>query len=476
MKYVPRVYQKRGIKMLLEKPHAGLFLDPGLGKTSTVLAAYKVLRARGFVKKLLVVAPRRVCLLVWPKEAAKWDDFKDLRVHFLHGKGRDLSVDADVYLINPEGLEWLFDELLDARRWPFEWLVVDESTKFKKTNTKRFKLLRNFLHRFLRRTILTGTPTPRGLLDLFGQMFVLDMGKSLGKYITHYRNEFFMQTGYGGYTWVPREGSRERILRRIAPVTLTMSAEDWLELPPLVENVVEVTLPDEAMAKYVEFEREMIAELSSGRKLVAGSAAVVSGKCRQLANGGIYVDDRPGEDGRSRRREVEELHEAKVDALEELVEELAGEPLLVAYSFEHDLMRLRRRFGAKTPAFERSLSDADALRLEREWNEGRIPLLLAQPQSTAHGLNLQDGGHNLCFYAPEWDYEISYQFIRRLLRQGQSAKRVNCHFLIARGTVDEDMLKSYRAKHRDQRTVIDLLKVGAGERLARVLKGRGARG
>lgn len=470
MKYEPRVYQRRGIKMLLSKPHCGLFLSPGLGKTSTTLAAYKLLRDRGFVNKVLVIAPRRVCMLVWPKEVAKWDQFRSLRVHFLHGKNRDLSVDADVYLINPEGLEWLVNKTLYLRRWPFEWLVVDESTKFKKTNTKRFKLLKTILTKFQRRTILTGTPTPRGLLDLFGQMYIVDQGKSLGRYVTHYRNEFFDQTGYGGYTYVPKHGAVERVLRRVAPVTLTMTAEDWLEMPELVENVVEVELPPEARAHYIELEREMLTELDSKRVLVAGSAAIVAMKCRQLVNGGVYVErlEGSGEDLR-RWREVVELHDAKVDALEELLEERNGDPTLVVYSFEHDLARIRRRLGPKTPALSSGLSDKEALSLEAAWNAGDLPVLLAQPQSTAHGLNLQDGGRNLTWFSMEWDYEIMHQMIQRVYRQGQR-RQVIVDFLVVKNSVDEDVLAVYRDRHRDQAKVLDLLKVRVRQRVAQVSK------
>lgn len=465
MKFTPREYQTRGIRYLLEKAHAGLFLEPGLGKTATVLAAYTLLKRRGFVKKLLVVAPRRVCLLVWPQEAAKWDEFKHLRVHFLHGKGRHLRADADVYLINPEGLPWLLEELRRTRTWPFEWLVVDESTKFKKSNTVRFKLLRGVLHRFLRRTILTGAPTPKGLLDLFGQVFVMDLGQSLGRYVTHYRNEFFYPTGFGGYTWVPQPDAHERILARLEPSVLTMRAEDWLELPERVDHVLKVTLPSTVMAQYQELEREMVATLAT-KKVVVGSASAVSMKCRQLASGGVYRDV---VDPRTHQlsREVVEVHEAKVDALEELRDELAGEPLLVAYEFAHDLTRLRRRFGADVPALEGGLSDAALLDLEARWNRGDVPLLLAQASSTAHGLNLQAGGAAVAWFSLTYDYETFHQFNLRVLRQGQLAKRVKYYYLVAEDTVDEDTLRVVLGRHTDQRRVLADLVEAARRRLAR---------
>lgn len=458
MKFKPRNYQRKAIKFLLEKGHAGLFQDPGMGKTSEVLAAFKILRAEGLINRALIIAPLRVCHSVWPKEVRKWDDFRDLRIHVLHGKGRDLDAKADIYCINPEGLGWLFVELSKRKRWPFEWLVVDESTRFKHTNTQRFRLLKNHLAKFLRRTILTGTPTPNGLLDLFGQMFVVDSGKSLGRFITHFRNEFFFPSGYGGYEWKLQRDAEARIMARVKPVTLSMAAEDYLELPERVDNTIEVDLPEEVMRKYRELEREMIVQLES-KTLVAASAGVVSMKCRQVANGGVYVDGPKG-------RETVQLHDAKVDALESLVEELGGSPLLVAYEFGHDLERIRARFGKKTPAIHGGMAVKESLRLEAAWNAGDLPMLLAQPQTVAHGLNLQESGFNIAWFGLIWDWEVHHQFNLRVLRQGQRSKRVFIHHIIANDTVDKIIYEALRDKHRDQKSFLNGLKAKLYTRIA----------
>ena len=455
MKFKPRDYQRKAIKFVLERGHSGLFMAPGLGKTSVIMAAFKLLRAAGHVRKLLVIAPLRVCHSVWPKESRKWDEFRGLRVHVLHGDGKDLDVDADIYCINPEGLGWLFTELHSRKGpWPFEWLVVDESTRFKHTNTQRFKILRNHLGEFMRRTILTGTPTPNGLLDLFGQMFVVDSGKSLGRFITHFRNEFFYPGGYGGYEWKPQPDAEARILARVRPATLSMAAEDWLELPERVDAMIEVELPNAAMAKYKELELEMIVELEKGKTLVAGTAGVAAMKCRQVANGGVYVEAR----GKPKDREAVEVHSAKVDALEDLVEQLQGSPLLVAYEFEHDLERIRKRLGKNTPAAHGGMSAKEHIKLEAAWNAGERPVLLAQPQTVAHGLNLQESGYNICWFSMIWDLEIYQQFNLRVLRQGQRAERVIIHHIVAGDTVDQEIYDALLDKHRDQKSFLDGLK------------------
>ena len=452
MKFAPRVYQRRAIKFMLQEGHCGLFLEPGLGKTAAALATFKLLKRTGLVNKALVIAPLRVCHSVWPKESRKWNEFRELRVHVLHGDGRDLDVEADLYCINPEGLGWLFMELLGRAEWPFEWLIVDESTKFKNTASQRFKLLKNHLGNFMRRTILTGTPTPNGLLDLFGQMYIVDSGRSLGRYVTHYRNEFFYPSGYGGYEWKPQKDAEKRIMARVKPVTLSMAAADWLELPERVDNEIEVELPPDAMRKYKELERELITKLED-LTVTAANAGVAAMKCRQVANGGIYVSG-------SGEREIVQIHDAKTDALESLIEELQGSPLLVAYEFGHDLVRIRARFGKKMPALHGGMPSREALRIEAAWNAGDISVLLAQPQTVAHGLNLQESGHTICWFGMIWDYEVYQQFVLRVLRQGQRASRVFVHHIIAKGTVDEIIADALRAKHRDQRAFLDGLKSG----------------
>ena len=288
VKWKPHAYQKGAIKFLLERACAALFLDPGLGKTSITLGAVKILLAEKLIRRVLVVAPLRVCYSVWPKEVKKWEDFQNIRVAVLHGKDkeRNLRSEAEVYVINPEGLAWLMTDgrfkLLGA-----DVLVIDESSKFKHTNTARFKTLRPVLSKFSRRYILTGTPCPNGLLDLFGQVYILDLGKSFGPFITHYRTEFFEPTGFGGFTWVPKHGTEERIQKLLKPLALRLSAKDYLELPELIPVKVEIELPPDARKIYDQLETELIT-LVDGQVVTALSVAAANTKCRQVANGGLY--------------------------------------------------------------------------------------------------------------------------------------------------------------------------------------------
>lgn len=732
MKYIPHEYQKTAIKFLVSHGSAGLFLDPGLGKTSIVYAAFKVLKKQGMVDQMLVVAPLRPAHSVWPQEAVKWDDFAELKVVVLHGpkKAELLKEDADVFVINPEGLQWyfktvkqlpemltidecfpagtkvmtetgsqtieslragnkvqtsfgsqtvlktssrltttmvelklqtgkilrctpehpvftdlgwlpahsvkgrqvydpgglsnlrytvqngsadhtakrraemllqvlrqetdvahsasristedgqnvchsihgqnfleqgtaldrgvqseefgssessgtptdypwwernwddlvrevdtstpsgkIFVELRNKIGWKAAWLsyllqsrfwestdedsvgsgrakslskkgagrekgeeavgtwvesvshiklghpetvynlevegcpnyfaegfLVHNCTRFKHANTQRFKVLRPNLERFSRRYILTGSPAPNGLMDLFGQIYILDMGNALGRFITHFRANYFAPSGYGGFEWKPRPGAVEAIYECLKPLVLRMSGADYLSLPPLVNNTIKIHLPEKAQAVYQQMEDMLVVALKDD-VIMAANAAAATNKCRQIANGGVYHDD--GE-----KHSI--VHEAKLDAVEELVEELSGKPAFVAYEFQHDLHRLRTRFpsapflgGGVTPKRQREV--------ELMWNAGEIPVLLAQPQSVAHGLNLQGTGAAVIWHSLTWDLELYEQFIRRVWRQGQK-ERVVVHHLIAMGTVDEVIMKVLQGKDKTQRHLLDALK------------------
>lgn len=443
--YKPHNYQKEAIKFLIANSYAGLFQDPGLGKTSETYAAFKILRQQGFVRRMLVVAPLRPAYSVWPQEAQKWSDFASLKVCVLHGENRRLNTDSDVDVINPEGLKWLFGEVSKLRSFPWEMLVIDESTRFKHTDTLRFKTLKPWLPKFLRRYILTGSPAPNGLMDLFGQIFILDRGHALGRYITHYRQEFFAQTGFNGYDWKLREDSEEKIHQRIKPLVLRQSAEDYLDLPPLVENVIRVDLPPAARKVYEQMEEHLIAELESG-VITAATAAAASSKCRQIANGGIY--DESGE--------WRHVHDAKTEAVQELVEELSGKPAFIAYEFRHDLARLQKAFPL-APYLGGGVAPAKGRAVEAAWNAGQLPVLLAQPASVAHGLNLQGVGAAVVWHSLTWDLEHDEQFVRRVWRQGQK-ERVVVHRVVARHTLDEVVLAAVRGKGRVQRNLLASLK------------------
>jgi SNF2 family DNA or RNA helicase len=439
-------YQREAVKFGVSRATAAFLLDPGLGKTAIELMVFKILKAKGIAEKMLVVAPLRPCYSVWPEEIKKWEEFKDLTCVVLHGpeKAARLREDVDIYIINPEGLEWLSKQGVDP--W-FDVLVVDESTRFKHANTKRFKLLRPMLPRFKRRYILTGSPAPNGLMDLFGQIYILDLGSTLGRYITHFRLQYFNPTGYGGYTWVPRRGAEEQIYARLRPLALRMSAEDYLELPELIYNTVTVDLPPPAMKLYKEMETSLIAAVKDGT-VIAANAAAATGKCRQIANGGIYHEG--GE-------KWTDIHEAKLDAVEEIVEELQGKPALIAYEYQHDLSRLLQRFGKDTPHIGGGVGGTRFREIEAAWNAGDIPVLLAQPQSVAHGLNLQGTGAAVIWHSLTWNLEDYEQFIRRVWRQGQK-ERVIVHHVIAKGTIDELIVKMLNAKDKTQRALLGALR------------------
>lgn len=483
--WTPHVYQKRAVKWLLEHANAGLFLDPGLGKTSITLAAIKLLKTRGVFRGALIIAPLRVCHLVWPEEIKKWSNFSGLRVEILHDKDKEKALfrDADVYLINPEGLDWLFGPLpinskpgKDApaevhRAWLRMWavhqkelaraapltkeilrktnvLVIDESTKFKNHNSKRFKVLKQFLYKFDFRWILTGTPAPNGYTDLFGQCFVMDEGLSLGRYVTHYRNAYFDQVGFGGFTCRLKKDADKAIHAKLRASVLSLCAEDYLDMPRMIHNVVKVNLPGKARDVYRDMETEMLATIENC-EVEAVNAAVASMKCRQIANGAVYQDKRASD-------KYLNIHDEKINALMDLVEQLSGQPLLLAYEFGHDLERLKKAF-PKVPAIGISSSSVDK-KIVDAFNAGDVSLLLGHPASMAHGLNLQGACYNVGFFSIFWNFEFTDQFIRRVYRQGQQAKTVFVHTFVARDTVDEVMLKVRASKNKTQRHLITELK------------------
>lgn len=458
-RWVPHSYQKKAAKWLVEHPAAALFLDPGLGKTSITLAAFKALRRAKQAERMLVIAPLRVCYSVWPGECRRWKEFNDFKVVVLHGKDKEaaLQEDADIFVINPEGLNWL---LVPKRfnKLKVDTLVVDELTKFKHPRTARFKKLKGFLNKFRRRWGLTGTPAANGLLDLFGQMYVIDGGYSLGKYITHYRMKYFRAIDPNGWKWVPQEGADEKIYERLSKLALSMSAEDYLELPELMHGNIVVELPPNAQRIYEELEDELITKIEENL-VVAQNAAAAAVKCRQVANGGIYLDATEETPATSGVREWEHLHDAKTEALVELVDELQGQPLLVAYEFQHDAQRIVEALGEDVPVIGGGVSAKESQRIVDEWNAGEHRVLVGHPQSIGHGLNLQSGGaRHICWYGLTWDFELYDQFIRRIWRQGSRADRVFVYHIIAEGTVDHLVLRALGSKNRKQKALFDALK------------------
>jgi SNF2 family DNA or RNA helicase len=449
--WVPKDYQKKAIRWLLERGGAGLFLDPGLGKTSIALAAFKILRDKGINKRMLVIAPRRPMYSTWPAEINKWAEFDDITYVVLHGDDKDdaLRVPADVYLINPEGLQWL----LSGNRLAMlkcDILCVDELTKFKNPGTQRFKMLKPVLGQFLRRWGLTGTPASNGLMDLFGQCFVLDQGAALGRYITHYRANYFMQSGFGGYDYKPTPGAFDKIMEKIRPLALHMQAEDYLDLPELVSLKVMVQLPPAARTAYKEMEDKFFTELN-GEEVSAVSASAVGIKCRQIANGAVY----------NVNKEVTAVHDEKLNAFADLLEELNGSPALVLYEFDHDRDRILERFPG-TPYIGGGQSDKKVSAYIMEFNAGRLPVLLGHPASAGHGLNLQQVSNHVIWYGLPWDFELYDQAMRRVYRQGNPNTHVFIHHIIAEKTLDERVLKVLGQKDRLQRTLLNALKEEQG--------------
>lgn len=455
------------MKFLLGHAAAGLFLKPGLGKTAITLGAFEFLRKRGMAKRMLVVAPLRVCYSVWPREIAKWGEFSHLRAVILHGpeKAGLLRQNADIFLINYEGLEWLLNAARLGKRTMqidpamlkmlnCDVLVFDELSKMKNGGSDRFQAMRHALHLFARRWGLTGSPASNGLLDLWGQCFCLDTGRSLGPYVSHYRNEYFIPDRYG-YKWTIQPGAEDRIYVRIAPLVLQMG-DDMLDLPELTDNIIQVDLPESVMDLYRKMERDFLTALDD-EIVTAATAAAASMKIRQIASGGIYHDPQM-----NKPRAWTNLHTEKISALADLVDELQGQPLLVAYEFEHDVDRLRKQFPKAVYACDLAPRQFDAT--VEKWNRGEIPLLFGHPASMGHGLNLQGAGKDVCFLSPTWNFELFDQFVRRVYRQGNQHSKVTVHHIIAAGTIDERVLGVIRGKDRTQNALFAALKKLAKEK------------
>ena len=456
-KWTPHDYQRESVMFLLEHAAGGLWLDPGLGKTVITLTAFAARLAARTAHRMLVIAPMRVCRSVWPKEAAKWTDTSGLRVVFLHGPKRDqmLSEDADVFCINPEGLAWLLERGTSRfSRIQCDILAIDEVTKFKHTNTQRFKLLKPFLSRFRTRWTLTGTPAPNGLMDIFGQIYCLDLGHALGGYITAFRNEYFDATGFGDYTWALKEGSEERIYEKVRPLVLRIGEEVLTDLPKLIFNDIKVELPADAMRAYKEMETHLITMLNDGTTINAVSAGTAAGKCLQICNGGVYynVDN----EDFTVTRKAKDIHSAKLEALDDLLEEINHKPALVLYSFDHDKERLKKAYpGAPCVA---DLSDKACDAVFDKWNRGEVPILLAQSDSIAHGLNLQGGGQHIIWFGMSWNLETWLQAIKRLHRQGSEFKHIFCHTILAEGTIDETVRAVVRMKDANQNALLNAVR------------------
>ena len=421
---------------------------------------------------MLVLAPLKPAYLVWPMEATKWKDFEGLRVQVLHGPTRDESLiaDADVCVLNFDGLDWLLGakrqraannkvsvktDIARFVKFGFDTLVIDELTRVKHHNSGRSRVLGTVLHLFARRWGLTGSLVANGLLDLFGQYLAID-SRIFGPYVTHYRAKYFLPD-YSGFGWRLREGCEEEIYACIRPATLRLAAEDYVDMPQVMDVTRSFPLPEEIRKIYDSLEDDLIAKIAK-KTVTAANAGAASSKCRQVCSGACYlepdvIDLLTKPMARRAGKEWIDLHDEKLDLLEDLVEELQGAPLLVAYDFKHDLAKLQRRFGTDkhpVPFIGGGTKPAEFQRIEKAWNAGQIPLLFGHPQSMAHGLNLQGAGQHVAWYSMTWDLELYDQLIRRVRRQGSKASRVWVYHLIAEKTIDEIMLHALRHKGRGQ--------------------------
>jgi SNF2 family DNA or RNA helicase len=455
VKYVPRPYQQRATDFAVEHPRCALWLEMGLGKTSSTLAAIRELLHFGEVSRVLIVGPLRVAYQVWPAEIRKWDEFHGLSFTRLRGVPNwrhTLTHKAtDIHLINYENLEWLVETRL--KDWPYDLIVLDESSRVKNPSAKRFRALRRVMKARpeVRMIQLTGTPSPNGLVDVWAPAWLLDRGQRLGDTLEAFKRRWFNVSDYGAE---PKKFAQEQIEAKLRDIVVSMRAADYLQLPRLVMNEIKVELPDKAMGQYAQLERSMFIELqrvmehgTEFEKVTAFSSGALTNKCLQLASGAVYLQDPvTGEPS----REWAAVHDAKLEALDEVLEEAAGAPVLVVYWFKSDLERLQRRYPHGV------VMDKQGTAIER-WNRGELPLLFINPGSAGHGLNLQDGGNIMVWFSMQWSLELFQQTNARLHRSGQT-KPVYCHLLLARGTLDEDVVLRLQDKASVQAILMERLK------------------
>ncbi len=449
MKYSPHDYQEYAIRFLLENPVAAIFLDMGMGKTSIVLTAIMQLMYERFeVSKVLIIAPLRVARNTWPEEIRKWEHLKGMTFSVVVGTAAErqaaLAEDADIYIINRENVPWLVAQ--SGRPFDFDMVVIDELSLFKSWQSKRFRELMKVRPVMKRMVGLTGTPSSNGLMDLFAEFKLLDMGKRLGRFITQYRTAYFKPDRTNGpvvYSYSLLPDAEERIYEKISDITISMKATDHLKMPELVSSEHRVYMNDSEWEKYRELKDELVLQLH-GKEITAANAAALTGKLLQLANGAIYDEEKT----------VNAFHERKLDALEDLIEAANGRPVLVAYWFQHDLERIQRRLDVLKVEYAR-ISSPGSIEM---WNRGEFAVGLIHPASAGHGLNLQSGGNILVWFGLTWSLELYQQTVARLWRQGQTSGTVSVIHIVAEGTVDERVLKALESKDQTQAALIDAVK------------------
>lgn len=447
MIYVPHDYQTFATEFIIEHSISAVLLEMGLGKSVITLTAIKELLYNSFdVSKVLVIAPLRVARDTWPAEIEKWDHLNGLTYSVVIGTEKErtaaLSKKADIYLINRENVDWLINK--SGVPFDFDMVVIDELSSFKSASAKRFKSLLKVRPKIKRIVGLTGTPSSNGLMDLWAEFRLLDMGERLGRYISSYRMNYFVPDKRNQqmiFSYKPKAGAEEAIYKRISDITISMKSADFLEMPECVINEVEVKLSEKEWSAYDELRQEMVVSLGE-EEIDAANAAALSGKLLQMANGAIYNEN----------KEVFHIHDRKLDALEDLIEGANGKPVLVAYWYNHDLERIKKKFDVREIKSSKDISD---------WNNGKIPIAVIHPASAGHGLNLQSGGSALVWFGLTWSLELYQQTNARLWRQGQN-DTVVIHHIIAKDTIDEDVMKALRIKEKTQTDLINAVKARIG--------------
>lgn len=452
MKYTPRKYQDFSTRHIIDNPAAGLFLDMGLGKTAATLTAIdELIYDRMEVSKVLIIAPKKVATDTWPDELGKWDHTRHLRFSVVVGTEKQrkqaLRSEADIYLINRENVPWLVAHY-GGGFMPFDMLVIDELSSFKSAKAQRFKALKMVRPLFKRVVGLTGTPAPNGLVDIWPQVFLLDQGERLGRTITGFRTEYCtegMKNGHVVYKYHMRKDKQQQVYDKIGDICISMKSEDYLDLPGRIDIDVNVRTDDCVMDAYNDFVRDRVMEMMENSEdglITAVNAAALTGKLRQFANGAIYDADRA----------VHKIHDYKLEALEEIVEEAAGKPVLVFYSFKHDLSRIKA-----SKAIGKQVRELKTSQDMKDWNAGKISLLLAHPASAGHGLNLQTGGHIMVWFGLDWSLELYQQACKRLDRPGQ-VEPVRNYRLLTEGTIDYKVLQALEGKRAGQDSLMDAVK------------------
>lgn len=449
MNFTPHKYQEYCIDKVLELNNVGLFLDMGLGKTIITLMAIKELKFHRFqANKILVIAPKKVADGTWQLEKDKWEETKCLRMSTVLGSEKQrikaLYTKADIYIINRENITWLVDYYRND--WPFDMVVVDEFSSFKNHKAKRFVSLAAVKPHIKRLVGLTGTPSPNSLADLWSQIYLLDEGERLGKRYSGFRQRYFdpgQRNGYVVFNYTAKQGSEESILKKISDICISMKAKDYLDLPDAIDHEIPVILDTKAQKAYNELERKMVLEMDNGEVIDVVSAAALSNKLLQLSNGAIYDED----------HEWHEVHSAKIEAFIETIESLNGKPALVFYNFQHDkdrILEALKKLKIRVRVYK-SVED------QKDWNDGKIDVLLTHPASSAYGLNLQAGGSHIIWFGLNWNYELYTQANKRLHRQGQK-ETVFIHHLVVKGSRDDDVMEALKRKEDVQNYVLESLK------------------